>query len=464
MSAIYPQHIYGTFRKLKNYGILILLSIYFGCSWIRWNRGEGLPSQALLIDLQGRRAYLFGIEIWPDEVYYITGMLILAAMGLFFITALFGRIWCGYACPHTVLVDLFRYVELYFQGDRNERLRLDAQSMTGDKMRKKLLTHSCWLLIAFSFAFGWVCYFYDAPTLIYDLMRLQVSSTATIWLLALTASTYLFAGYVRERMCMHMCPYGRFQSAMVDQNTYVVTYHNWRGEPRGNYNPSDTSLGDCIDCGKCVVVCPMGIDIRDGLQMACIGCGLCVDACNTVMPKLGRLPDLIAYDSMTTTASRRGAEWASMNFFRIKILLFGFIFVTVSSIMAYSLAHKAVYNAIIERERGPMFTITPDGAVRNTYNVKLLNRTHQDQIFKITVSGVDKPTIMLAEKGEYQEAALLAIPAGQEVATKLFIKSSASSIGQKHATAVINIEPTDSSNFSYHTVLAKKTMFFTPDK
>jgi cytochrome c oxidase accessory protein FixG len=311
MSAIYSQSVSGLYRKIKDYSSYGLLLIYFGCSWIRWPRENGLPDQAIMLDLSNRKAYLFGIQIWPEEVYYIAALLILAALGLFFVTSLFGRIWCGYTCPHTVFIDLFIKVERFFQGDRNTRMKLDSQPLDFSKLVKKILTHVAWAWIAFGFAFGWVCYFYDAPLLIRDIASFQVTSGGKTWLIGLTVSTYIFAGFVREKVCIYMCPYGRFQSAMLDSNSSVVTYHDWRGEPRGKYDPDNKALGDCIDCGKCVVVCPMGIDIRNGLQLACIGCGLCVDACNSVMQKLGQPLELIAYDSISSTNAKMKGERSS---------------------------------------------------------------------------------------------------------------------------------------------------------
>lgn len=417
---IYPQSITGRFRKTKDYAMVALLLIYFCCSWMRWDRGANIPNQAIMLDLPNRKAYLFAIEIWPDEAYYITGILILAALGLFFVTSLFGRIWCGYACPNTVFVDLFMKVETYFQGDRNARMKLDSEPMTNEKFKKKLYTHLCWLLIGFSFAFGWVCYFYDAPTLVKDIFHFKVSAGGLGWLLGLTFSTYLFAGWVREKVCIYMCPYGRFQSAMLDNDSSLVTYHKWRGEPRGK----EKDAGDCIDCGKCVVVCPMGIDIRDGLQMACIGCGLCVDACNTVMPKLNRPLDLIAYDSTNSSKAKMEGSKLLKNYLSPKTFIFAAVFLVVSILIFTTLLNKPSFRFDVLRDRETLFTILPDGTVRNSYTLKLGNRTHEDEHLIIKVTGLEKALIKSqGEHENYRENVELTLSAESETSIKVFIKT-----------------------------------------
>jgi cytochrome c oxidase accessory protein FixG len=429
--VIYSQSITGKFRTLKNYGSYLLLAIYFLCSWIRWDRGADLPSQAILMDLPNRKAYLFGIEIWPDEVYYIAGLLMLAALGLFFVTSLFGRIWCGYTCPHTVFVDLFIKAEAYFQGDRNARMKLDQQEWTNEKIKKKLQTHVVWVLIAFSFAFGWVCYFYDAPELFHDVLTFQVSGGALAWLVGLTASTYFIAGFIREKVCVYMCPYGRFQSAMLDNDSSVVTYHDWRGEPRGKFDESG-ELGDCIDCGKCVVVCPMGIDIRDGLQLPCIGCGLCIDACNSVMEKLNRPLDLIGYDSTNGNDAKRLGKTLPKNIFRMKTVLFALVFVIVSAVMFYSLVNKTQFSMSVIRDRGALFTVLPDGSYRNIYIVKFANRTAQKRNYILTVKGLDDFIMKCDLQTEYQEKVItVELLPEEEKEMKIFVKSSKLSDAQK---------------------------------
>jgi cytochrome c oxidase accessory protein FixG len=282
---VYPRSVSGLFRRLKWAALIVLLAIYYIVPWIRWDRGPEAPDQAVLADMAGRRLYFFFIEIWPQEIYYLTGLLVLSAVALFLITSLAGRIWCGYACPQTVWTDLFMWVERKIEGDRSERIRLDKGPFTLGKLQKKLMKHGAWLLIALLTGGAWVMYFTDAPTLIHDLLHFQASAQSVFFIGLFTATTYLLAGWAREQVCTYMCPWPRFQSAMIDEDSLIVTYEAWRGEPRGAKRKDESwdGRGDCIDCKACVHVCPTGIDIRDGLQMECIGCGLCVDACNTIM-------------------------------------------------------------------------------------------------------------------------------------------------------------------------------------
>lgn len=422
MNKIYPQDIQGKYRTIKNYATIGLLLVYFLGSWIPWSRGVGAPNQAILMDLPNRRAYLFGIEIWPQEIYYITGILIIAALGLFFFTSLFGRLWCGYTCPHTVFTEIFVKIEKFFQGDRNARIRLDASPNSAEKFRKKAATHLCWALVAFSFAFGWICYFYGAKQLTIDLLSFQVSPNATLWLMGLTFSTYLFAGYIRQRVCVYMCPYGRFQSAMLDNDTMIVSYHAWRGEPRGAYNPQDGNLGDCIDCGKCVVVCPMGIDIRNGLQLPCISCGLCIDACNSVMKKLGRPEDLISYESINGEQYLQRGEKVKRNYLNAKTVIFASVFFIVCSTMLYALLHKPTILLYLEKDKGAIFTLTPDGDVRNTYILKIFNQSLKTRVFDISLKYLPNGKFMLQDKSDYVKSFAVTLAPEEELSNKLFIK------------------------------------------
>jgi polyferredoxin len=285
---IYPKRVAGTFRRLKWVALIVLLAIYYVTPWLRWDRGPGAPDQAVLVDLPNRRAYFFFIEIWPQEVYYLVGLLVLGAIGLFFATALAGRVWCGYACPQTVWTDLYMWVERLIEGDRNARIKLDRRPLSVDKAAKKTLKHGLWLLIAFVTGGAWIMYFNDAPTVVRDIFTLRASDTVYFFTGLFTATTYLLAGWAREQVCTYMCPYARFQGAMFDDDTLIVTYQAWRGEPRGKHKKGQSwaGRGHCVDCNQCVAVCPMGIDIRDGQQLECIGCALCIDACDAVMDKL----------------------------------------------------------------------------------------------------------------------------------------------------------------------------------
>lgn len=419
-TSVYPQKIQGRFRSLKDTAAYFLVLLYLLASWIRWERPEGAPQQAILIDLPGRKGYFFGIEIWPTEVYYITSILICAALGLFFVTSVFGRLWCGFGCPHTVFVDFFIKIESFFQGDRNARMKLDAAPWTSEKLKAKVLTHAAWFGCGFIFAFGWVCYFYDAPSLVRDMLTWQVTPEAVSWLLGLTISTYIFAGFAREKVCTYMCPYGRFQSAMLDKDSLVVTYHRWRGEPRGK----EPGSGDCIDCGKCVNVCPMGIDIRDGLQLKCIGCGLCIDACDSVMQVLKRPTDLIGFDSVNTALAKQKGGEGRIQLLKAKNLIFITVFMVVMALSFWSLAHKPTLNLSALHSRGVLYTILPDGSYRNIYTLKITNMQGIDKTMKLTVDSPLSLVMMIHNlEDNYRDAYEFALPADQEIELEVYLKT-----------------------------------------
>jgi len=390
---IYPRRVWGTFRKLKWVAMIALLGIYYIVPWLRWDRGAQAPNQAVLIDLQHTRAYFFGIEIWPQEVYYITGILILAAVGLFFVTSLFGRVWCGYACPQTVWTDLFVWVERIIQGDRNARRKLDESPWTFEKIRKKGLTHIIWLMIGLCTGGAWVFYFNDAPTLFDQIIHLHVPWSVGSWILGLTFSTYLMAGFAREQVCTYMCPYARFQSAMFDKDTLIIAYDEARGEPRGKHKAGDSweGKGHCIDCDSCVAVCPMGIDIRHGLQMECIACGLCVDACDNVMEKIGLPKGLIRYD----TESKQ-----PFNPLRPRTFWYGGIIALVGCLMLYGLFTRSPLEINVIHDRNPLFVTLSDGAVRNGYSVTIINKHHEDKRYTLAVEGLENAHIRVQSSAD----------------------------------------------------------------
>ncbi|MDF3025553.1 MAG: cytochrome c oxidase accessory protein CcoG [Alphaproteobacteria bacterium] len=390
---IYPRAVEGRYRRLKWAAIALLLGIYYATPWLRWHRGENLPDQAVLIDMPARRAYFFGIEIWPDEVYFITGILVLAAIGLFFATSLLGRVWCGYACPQTVWTDLFVWVEEKIQGDRNARIRLDQQGLTFGRIWKKTLTHALWIVIGLCTGGAWVFYFNDAPTLLDHIRHLDVPWSVGSWILGLTASTYLMAGYAREQVCKYMCPYARFQSAMFDRDTLIIGYDPGRGEPRGKHKKGTSweGHGHCIDCTQCVAVCPVGIDIRNGLQMECIACGLCVDACNDIMDKVDLPRGLIRYDTQRNYDARKGGNTnkSRLRIWRPRTFYYMAVLSLVSGLMIYGLIARPRMELHASQNRNPLFVKLSDGSIRNNYLVKIFNKTHETRHFALKVRGLD---------------------------------------------------------------------------
>ena len=390
---IYPKRVWGRYRELKWWAMVITLGIYYLAPFIRWDRGPYAPDQAILIDLESRRAYWFFIEIWPQEVYYLTGILIIAALALFFATSVLGRVWCGYLCPQTVWTDLYVWVERIIQGDRNARMKLDNAPLSFEKVWKKGLTHFIWLLIGLLTGGAFVFYFNDAPDLWNDILNFEVSYTVMTFMFGLTFSTYLMAGYAREQVCTYMCPYARFQSAMFDNDTLIIGYDEDRGEERGKYKKGQSweDRGHCIDCSLCVQVCPTGIDIRKGLQMECIACGLCADACDGVMEKLDLPKGLIGYYTPRHLANKdRSAE---VRFIRPRTIYYTLFISVVSLIMLYTLVTRSPLEIHSLHDRNPLYVKLSDGQIRNGYDIKILNKAYEHKEFSLSVDGLDDAEI-----------------------------------------------------------------------
>ena len=293
---IFPKRAEGAFRRFKWIIMAFTLGIYYLTPWLRWDRGPYAPSQAVLIDLDNRRFFMFDIEIWPHEFYFVAGLLIMAGIGLFLVTSAVGRAWCGYACPQTVWTDLFQHIDRFVDGDRNARIRLDQEPWGPGKIAKRSFKWSIYLLVSLVTGGAWILYFADAPTLLREFFAGEADPVAYITVGILTLTTFTLGGFMREQVCIYMCPWPRIQSAMLDEKSLLVTYKDWRGEPRGSVKKAEKDpahFGDCIDCLQCVAVCPTGIDIREGPQIGCITCALCIDACDRVMAEVGRPRGLI---------------------------------------------------------------------------------------------------------------------------------------------------------------------------
>ncbi|MDA9474235.1 (Fe-S)-binding protein [Bradyrhizobium sp. CCBAU 65884] len=398
---VYPQSVHGPFRRIKWAILCVTLGIYYLLPFMRWNRGPGLPDQAVLIDLPHRRFYFFFIELWPQEVYYFTGLLIIAAMALFLMNAVAGRLWCGYLCPQTVWTDLFYAVERWVEGDRRERMQGDKRYWTFDHIRKVALKHFLWIMIAWWTGGAWVLYFDDAPTLVKELATFQAPFIAYLWIGILTATTYVFAGHAREQMCIYMCPWPRIQAALTDEWALNVTYRRDRGEPRMSVKKAEAArahgdfAGDCVDCHQCINVCPTGVDIRHGIQLGCIQCGLCIDACDNVMREIGRPKGLIGYDTDINMQRRRDGKPPIYRIVRARTLIYTAAIAIVGTIMVYTLATRATMDVNVLHERNPLFVQLSDGGVRNDYTVRILNKGAQ-RSFAIEVSGLPGANIRVA--------------------------------------------------------------------
>ncbi len=403
---VYPRAVTGTWRRVKWLALVVLLGIYYLVPWMRWNRGPGAPDQAILIDLDGRRGWFFDVVIWPQEIYFVTGFLILAAFGLFFATALFGRIWCGYACPQTVWTDLFMLIERLIEGDRNERMRLDRMPMSAGKALRKAAKHAAWLAIAAATGGAWVFYYVDAPSTLVKIFRGEASLEVYFFIGLLTATTYTLAGWAREQVCTYMCPWPRFQAAMLDEQSVIVTYQKWRGEPRGKHKAGDSwaGHGDCVDCSLCIAVCPTGIDIRDGQQIECIGCGLCIDACNQTMDKVGRPLSLIRWDTLADQEVKEcggaGAAWRPV---RPRTLLYAGLLAVVAAAMLAAFVMRSDTELTVQRDRSPNFVRLSNGDIRNSYTVKILNKRRDEQRLELVLDGL--PSAALGYAGAEVEGA-----------------------------------------------------------
>ena len=390
---IFPRRVKGRFRNLKWVIMIVTLGIYYLTPWIRWDRGPNLPDQAVLIDLANRRFFFFWIEIWPHEFYFIAGLLVMAGLGLFLFTSALGRVWCGYTCPQTVWTDLFILVERWIEGDRNARLRLHRQKKwDARKVRLRITKWVAWFLIGLATGGAWVFYFADAPTLLRDLVTLNAHPVAYTTMLLLTATTFLFGGFAREQICIYACPWPRIQAAMMDEDTITVAYRDWRGEPRGKHRKAEgaEALGDCIDCHACVNVCPMGIDIRDGQQLACITCALCIDACDDMMDKVGKPRGLIDYMALTDEQNERAGKEPrkiTRHIFRPRTILYTVLWAAVGVGLVVALFIRPDIDMTVAPVRNPTFITLSDGTIRNVYDVRLRNKQGEAQVFRLSAEG-----------------------------------------------------------------------------
>jgi cytochrome c oxidase accessory protein FixG len=438
---IYPKLVHGRWRAIKWALLVATLAVYYATPWIRWPRPAGLPQQAVLVDFTGQRFYFFFIQLWPQEVYFITGLLVLAALALFLTSALFGRLWCGYACPQTVWTDLYIYVERLFEGDRNARMRLDAAPMSLGKLGRKGGKHLAWLAIAFATGGAWIFYFHDAPTLLRDYWVGRAPMTAYVSCSVLTLATYLLAGHMREQVCTYMCPWPRIQGAMLDQHSLQVTYRADRGEPRGAHKKGQswTGRGDCIDCRQCVVACPMGIDIRNGPQLECINCGLCIDACDEIMRKVERARGLIAYDADAAVAARAAGRRPVYRLVRPRTLYYASALLLVSGLMLWGLATRASLDVHVLRDRNPMFVRLHDGAVRDGYTLKIANRSFEPKTLRVGFEGI--PGAKLKTPGQAATPGPIAIsaPPNEVTAVRLFVIARPTPWRDEHVAGVFVI-------------------------
>jgi cytochrome c oxidase accessory protein FixG len=378
---IYPREVHGLFAGLRVTSVALLLGIFYGLPWITWD-----GRQSVLLDLPARKFYIFGLTLWPQDFLLLAFLLIIAALSLFFFTALAGRLWCGYACPQTVWTEVFLWMDRLIEGDRQKQIKLDKSPYSFRKFRIKATKHIIWIVFSAFTGFTFVSYFTPATELAAKLASFSLGPWETFWMIFYGFATYGNAGWLREQVCLYMCPYARFQSAMFDDDTLVVSYDEKRGEPRGSRRPGidhrDRGLGDCINCTLCVQVCPTGIDIRDGLQYECISCSACIDACNDVMDKMGYPRGLIRY---TTQNALQGKKTRVI---RPRIVIYGLILAAFVTAFVTILASRIPLQLDVIRDRNQLYRETRD-MIENVYTLKILNMDNLPHEYRITVSGAD---------------------------------------------------------------------------
>ena len=395
---VYPREVAGRFARLRTATVWILLGIYYLSPWIDW--GE---RQAVLFDLPARKFFILGLVFWPQDFIFLPWLLIIAALMLFFVTAVWGRLWCGYACPQTVWTEAFLWMERLTEGNRPTRQKLDRAPWTAQKLARKSAKHVLWVGFAVWTGFTFVGFFTPIRTLAAEVQQFALGPWELFWILFYGFATYGNAGYLREQVCKYMCPYARFQSAMFDKDTLVITYDTERGEPRGarkrGTDPRAQAKGDCIDCTMCVQVCPTGIDIRKGLQIECIACAACIDVCDDVMDKMGSPHGLIRY------TTQHALDHAETHVLRPRILIYGALLVALIAGFVAAVAMRSPVALDVIRDRRSLYQLTDHGNVDNVYTVRILNKTEHAQRFALEAHGASALTLLPTNR-EY------AVPSG----------------------------------------------------
>lgn len=385
---VYARATSGKFNSLRWFFVFLTQAIFYFGPWLQWN-----GRQALLLNLDERKFYIFDLILWPQDVIYLSVILLLSAFALFLFTAVAGRLFCGYACPQTVYTEIFMWIENKIEGDRNARIKLDQSPMSGHKFLLKSTKFFLWGILSFWTGVTFVGYFMPMHELIGDLVNLTISGWSAFWVFFYSAFCFLQAGFMREQVCKYMCPYARFQGVMFDPDTLIVTYEEARGEPRGPRRKSDDlkekGLGDCVDCKVCVQVCPTGIDIRKGLQYECIGCGLCIDACNEIMAKMDYAPGLIRYDTENSINKHYTSNEMLRHIMRPRIMLYTGILLVITAIFVYSLSTRIPLRVDVLRDRGVMSREVGDGLTENVYLLHIMNMQDTERTFTVTPEGLE---------------------------------------------------------------------------
>ncbi len=406
---IYPRAVHGWFAAWRTSLVVLTQLVFYGAPWLVWN-----GRQAVLFDLVERKFYIFGLVLWPQDFIFLTGLLVIAALSLFLFTAVGGRLWCGYACPQTVYTEIFLWIERWVEGDRLKQMRLDKARFSARKLALKSTKHGLWIALSLWTGFTFVGYFTPIHTLLREVAGFALGPWEMFWILFYGFATYGNAGWMREQVCKYMCPYARFQGVMFDRDTLTVTYDAARGEPRGargrSVDPKTKGLGDCVDCGICVQVCPTGIDIRQGLQYECIGCAACIDGCNQVMDKMGYPRGLIRYSTENAIAGSVPADKIVRRVFRPRVLIYASVLGLIVIAWGVGLALRTPLKLNIIRDRAALVRGVEDGRLENVYRLQVMNAEERPRTYRVSVTGAAPMEVILDRALEVPGATTLVFP------------------------------------------------------
>lgn len=428
---VYPREVHGVFARWRIIMVALTLGIYYILPWIGWGEGR----QAFLIDLPGRKFNLFFWTFWPQDLFYLTAILVISALSLFLFTAVAGRLWCGYACPQTVWTEVFLWIERRIEGDRMHQMRLAASPWSREKVVKKSAKHIIWILFAAWTGFTFVGYFTPIRELTLSLSQFALSPWEIFWIVFYGFATYGNAGFLREQVCIYMCPYARFQSAMFDRDTLIISYDNVRGEQRGARSRTDDykakGLGDCVDCTLCVQVCPTGIDIRNGLQYQCISCGACIDVCDSVMDKMGYAKGLIRY-----TTQNELDQHKQLRIFRPRVIIYSAILAIISIALVVAVFLRVPLELDVIRDRNALYRETPDGQIENVYTLKILNMDTREHDFALDAKGISGLRVVRDFKA-------IKVGAGEVVEVPVTLQASAAALARRSTEVEFTLQAQD---------------------